>query len=100
VLKYKLVQIIFFASIVYNICLGKYFGSEGVNKEDGARSVGLTLIVDRRQFAWYAYLLKEQSRYGYVGWLLRRLAAFTSPGGEQLNKAAVRVERFLGEQQE
>ena len=73
---------------------------KGLTRKTVARSVGLTLIVDRRQFAWYAYLLKEQCRYGYVGWLLRRLAAFTSPGGEQLNKAAVRVERFLGEQQE
>jgi len=46
VLKYKLVQIIFFASIVYNICLGKYFGSEGVNKEDGG-AVGRSDL-DRR----------------------------------------------------
>jgi len=30
VLKFKIVQLIFFASIVYNICLGKYFGSEWV----------------------------------------------------------------------
>jgi len=28
--KFKLVQLIFFVSIVYNICVGKHFGSEGV----------------------------------------------------------------------
>jgi len=32
VFKFQLVQIIFFASIVYNICLGKYFGSEAVKR--------------------------------------------------------------------
>jgi len=44
VLKFKLVQIIFFASIVYNICLGKYFGSEGVKEH--CRDAAMTLVIE------------------------------------------------------
>ena len=58
VLKFKLVQIIFFASIVYTLCLGKYFGREGVKWR---KSFAVVIRCDRVELASHQTSVQLQS---------------------------------------